>query len=70
VAEAYGIEARVAATPADIPAALHAFAADSAQPCLLEVGLEVITNVYPKLAFERTFREMEPLAKPLEMERA
>jgi acetolactate synthase-1/2/3 large subunit len=68
VAEAYGIEARAVAMPEDVPGALSAFAADPTRPFLLEVGLDVMTNAYPKLAFGRTFGEMEPLAKPLEME--
>lgn len=68
VAEAYGIEARAVSAPENIPSALHAFAADPAQPFLLEVDLDVMTNAYPKLAFGRNFGEMEPLAKPLEME--
>lgn len=68
VAEAYGIPALRVESPADVPSALAALAADPATPFLLEVIIESMTNAYPKLAFGRPFGEMEPAAKPLEME--
>lgn len=37
-------------------------------PGLLEVPLSLKSKVYPKLAFGRRFGEMEPEAKPIEME--
>jgi acetolactate synthase-1/2/3 large subunit len=68
VAQAYGIDATRVDTPEAIEAALYQLSADPLAPFLLEVVLDTMTNAYPKLAFGRTFGEMEPLAKPLEME--
>ena len=41
---------------------------DPMTPSLLEVGIPMAANVYPKLAFGRPITEMEPDAKPLDME--
>ena len=68
VAEAYGIKAGLVDKNEDIESALISFSADPHEPYLLEVSLDTMTNAYPKLAFGRTFGEMEPLAKPLDME--
>lgn len=68
VAQAYGIEACQVYNTDGIEAALGKLSADGQAPYLLEVMLDTMTNAYPKLAFGRTFGEMEPLAKPLEME--
>ncbi len=68
VAEAYGIPAAKLQDPADTAAALAKLSAEPAAPYLLEVSIDVMTNVYPKLAFGRNFDEMEPMAKPLEIE--
>ena len=68
VAEAYGIPAGKLESVADTASALEALAADPGTPYLLEVMLDTMTNAYPKLAFGRTFGEMEPMAKPLDME--
>jgi acetolactate synthase-1/2/3 large subunit len=38
------------------------------EPYLLEVEVDTGVNAYPKLAFGRPISEMEPLAKPVEME--
>jgi acetolactate synthase-1/2/3 large subunit len=35
---------------------------------LLEVSIPTLLNVYPKMAFGRPITEMEPFAKPIEME--
>ena len=35
---------------------------------LLEVGISTGANAYPKMGFGRPISEMEPFAKPLEME--
>ena len=68
VAEAYGIKAGLVDKNEDIESALINLSADPYAPYLLEVSLDTMTNAYPKLAFGRTFGEMEPLAKPLDME--
>lgn len=77
VAEAYGIAAHRARTEA-LPAgaeqdravreALAFLWRDPHEPALLEVGIPTSANAYPKLAFGRPITEMEPLAKPLDME--
>ena len=68
VAQAYGIEAT---------ALMHADEMDSAmgwlwdrphEPSLLHVSIDTYANAYPKIAFGRPITEMEPLAKPMEME--
>lgn len=41
---------------------------DPAAPALLDVGIPQAANAYPKLAFGRGITEMEPDAKPLDME--
>jgi acetolactate synthase-1/2/3 large subunit len=35
---------------------------------LLQVIIDTFANVYPKIAFGRPMTEMEPFAKPVEME--
>ncbi|BDG07173.1 thiamine pyrophosphate-binding protein [Anaeromyxobacter paludicola] len=77
VAAAYGLPSRrldgtleqgEAARDAAAAEALAWLWSDPSSPALLEVLLPIGTNVYPKLAFGRPITEMEPLAKPLEME--
>ena len=38
------------------------------KPVLLQVMIDPFTNTYPKIAFGRPITEMEPFAKPIEME--
>ncbi len=68
VAQAYGIASALAAEPAELTAALAECWADPAVPFLLEVRIATEANAYPKMAFGRPISEMEPFAKPLEME--
>jgi acetolactate synthase-1/2/3 large subunit len=77
VAEAYGIPARRldGTAPAGGPERDRAVAEalawlwrDPGAPALLEVVIPTGTNVYPKLAFGRPITEMEPDAKPVDME--
>jgi acetolactate synthase-1/2/3 large subunit len=68
VAAAYGIPARKLSNASDIEVALAELWRYPELPFLLEVQIDITTNVYPKLAFGRTFGEMEPDARPLEME--
>ena len=73
VAEAYGLAAR-RLDSADVdpgPAlddALRWLWSDPSAPALLEVGVSRAANALPKLAFGRPITEMEPFAKPLDME--
>ncbi len=41
---------------------------NAGKPVLLQVMIDPHTNTYPKIAFGRPITEMEPLAKPIEME--
>lgn len=68
VATAYGIPARIVEDPAALEAALAECWSDPASPYLLEVVISETANAYPKMAFGRPISEMEPFAKPLEME--
>jgi acetolactate synthase-1/2/3 large subunit len=47
---------------------LSSFWSDSSAPFLLEVMISITANAYPKMAFGRPISEMEPFAKPIEME--
>lgn len=68
IAKAYGLAARRVSQPQDIAEAAAWFWEDPLAPCLLEVEIGLQTNAYPKLAFGRPISEMEPFAKPIEME--
>lgn len=68
VAEAFGIQGRSVQRPEDVPAALAELWRDPSAPALLQVLLDQDTNVYPKIAFGRPFTEMEPQARPIEVE--
>ena len=68
IAKAYGIAAASVSNCNEVEAALTIMSHDPQCPYLLEVFIDTMTNVYPKLAFGRPFGEMEPLSKPLEME--
>ena len=68
IAAAYGISARTVSEPADLDEAAAWLWADPEEPALLQVMVDSHTNCYPKLAFGRPITEMEPFAKPLEME--
>ena len=68
VAQAYGLASAFVADPSALPAALSECWADPRAPFLLEVGISTGANAYPKMAFGRPISEMEPFAKPLDME--
>jgi acetolactate synthase-1/2/3 large subunit len=70
VAEAYGIESKTIENQNEIEAAIDWFwtAENAAKPQLLQVMIDPHTNTYPKIAFGRPITEMEPFAKPIEME--
>lgn len=68
VANAYGIESRTVTNPEDVEESLKWFCGDSTAPVLLQVMIDPMANVYPKLAFGHGMSSMEPHAKPLEME--
>ncbi len=68
VAQAYGIAATSVTDPACLEAAIEACWAQPQSPYLLEVNIAPAANAYPKMAFGKPMSEMEPFAKPLEME--
>ena len=68
VAAAYGIASSEVRAPADVMAALGDLWKDPSEPYLLEVHVSMAANVYPKMAFGKPISEMEPFARPLDME--
>ncbi len=68
VACGYGIAARTTDRPDEVDAAVRWLWEDPQQPALLQVMVDTYANAYPKIAFGRPITEMEPFAKPLEME--
>jgi acetolactate synthase-1/2/3 large subunit len=68
VAQAYGIAGHTVETVDALDAAIRWLWAEPAAPALLQVMIDTFANAYPKIAFGRPITEMEPLAKPVEME--
>lgn len=68
VANAYQIESQTVTDYQSLPLALEKMWENPQVPFLLQVFVDVFTNAYPKIAFGYPMTEMEPFAKPLEME--
>lgn len=68
VARAYQIKSTTVSDIQLLPTALQEMWADPAEPFLLQVLVDVSANAYPKIAFGHPMTEMEPFAKPLDME--
>lgn len=68
VAIAYDIPAFTVAEEPGIEDALAKLWQDPNSPALLQVMIDETTPVFPKIAFGRPFTEMEPQAKPIDME--
>lgn len=68
IANAYGIPSGTARGSSEVQDALDAMWKDPNAPFLLQVMINHLLNVYPKIAFGRPITEMEPLAKPLDIE--
>ncbi len=68
VADAYKIESQTVTDYQSFPSALEKMWKNPQTPFLLQVFIDVSTNVYPKIAFGHPMTEMEPLAKPKLME--
>jgi acetolactate synthase-1/2/3 large subunit len=68
VARAYQIESLTVSETQSLPAALEKMWTNPQKPYLLQVFVDVSVNAYPKIAFGQPMTEMEPFAKPLEME--
>jgi acetolactate synthase-1/2/3 large subunit len=68
LAGAYDIEAATVSDPSGVPEALERLWRDPTAPFLLRVEVDTFANALPKLAFGRPISEMEPFARPLDME--
>jgi acetolactate synthase-1/2/3 large subunit len=68
VAEGYGIVAHTIEREQDVEEAVRWLWDDPMKPALLQVMVNTYANAYPKVAFGRSITEMEPFAKPIEME--
>jgi acetolactate synthase-1/2/3 large subunit len=68
LAAAYGIRSRTLKGESELEESLSCLWEDPHRPFLLEVSVDPQANAYPKMAFGRPISEMEPLAKPIEME--
>lgn len=68
VAQAYGIQAKTISVPSEVLGALEEMWEDMNAPFLLQVMVDTFANAYPKIAFGCPMTEMEPFAKPLDME--
>jgi len=68
VAYAYGIDSHTVDDASDVQQALDRMWHDHKAPFLLQVMIDTFTNAYPKIAFGRPITEMEPFAKPVDME--
>ncbi len=60
IATAYGIESFTINNPEEIETGLAKFWEDPTQPFLLEVSMDIHTNVFPKMMFGSPIIEMEP----------
>ncbi len=68
VSQGYGIAGATVAAADEIEEGLRWLWADPQEPKLLQVMVDLMANAYPKIAFGKPISEMEPLAKPIEME--
>jgi acetolactate synthase-1/2/3 large subunit len=68
VARAYGIPAWHAESHVDLASALAEMSTVGSRPTLLHLSIDWELNVYPKMAFGRSFGSMEPAVIPTEME--
>ncbi|MDQ6843716.1 MAG: thiamine pyrophosphate-binding protein [Bacteroidota bacterium] len=70
IAIAYGISGKTISRPEEVRDAVNWLWNDEnfKEPVLLQVMIDPHTNTYPKIAFGKPITEMEPFAKPIEME--
>jgi acetolactate synthase-1/2/3 large subunit len=70
IATAYGINSRTICKPDEVSEAVDWIwnKENKDNPVLLQVMIDPHTNTYPKIAFGKPITEMEPFAKPIEME--
>jgi len=68
VAKAYGIDTETVKDNAEVERAIRWLWESPSEPRLLQVMVDTYANALPKIAFGHPITEMEPFAKPLEME--
>jgi acetolactate synthase-1/2/3 large subunit len=68
VARAYGMQGATVEREDEVDGAVRELWQDPQAPALLQVMVDTYANAYPKIAFGRPITEMEPFAKPIEME--
>jgi len=68
VAHAYGIASHTINDTSGVQHALGKMWSDTKAPFLLQVMIDTFANAYPKIAFGRPITEMEPFAKPVDIE--
>ncbi|MBE0683417.1 MAG: thiamine pyrophosphate-binding protein [Anaerolineales bacterium] len=68
VASAYGIQSVEIENDSEIEHGLMRLWHNPLEPFLLQVNISVEANAYPKIAFGHPITQMEPFAKPLDME--
>ena len=68
VAKAYGIDSASIKADDEIEKYLNWLFTDINKPQLLQIYIDTHANAYPKIAFGKPITEMEPFAKPLDME--
>lgn len=68
IATAYGISAKTISTPDEVNKGCQWLWNEPDTCALLQVMIHPYTNVYPKIAFGKPITEMEPFAKPVDME--
>ena len=68
VGTAYGIDSQTCSDPSQLDVAVAKMMADPNEPALLQVMVDTYANAYPKVAFGRPIKDMEPYAKPIAME--
>ena len=67
VAQAYGIPAFTIWEGSEVKEAMSKLWHNPRQPVLMQVMLDPLLNVYPKIAFGRPITEMEPSARPVDI---
>lgn len=68
VGSAYGIPSHTITETEEVGGGIRLLWEDPDKPALLQVMVDTYANAYPKIAFGRPITEMEPFAKPIEME--
>ena len=67
IAQAYGIRAMKVTSMEDLEQ-VRGWSEEMSRPSLIEIEIDSKTNAYPKIAFGKPITEMEPFAKPIDME--